>query len=126
MREITFRAYDTEDNRMHYSNDKEVIFTIENLGVSLYLDDGTEIVYFKLMQYTGIKDMNGKEIYEGDIVKCINNYNNIVFTGVVDFNDCSFRIKEDGITHYCWMDYSIEVLGNIYENPELLEGEKNE
>ena len=46
MREIKIRAYDTEENKMYYSDDKGVIFTIENIGVSLYLDDGTEIVYF--------------------------------------------------------------------------------
>ena len=120
MRNYKFRAYDIVDNRMHYLDDKEVIFVINNVGISLYLDDGTEIVYFELMQYTDNKDMNGKEIYEGDIVNCYDKEEELHFNGIVAFNDCGFVIKEGCVTHYRWIDYYITVIGNIYDNPELL------
>jgi hypothetical protein len=82
------------------------------------------------MQYTGIKDKNGKEIYEGDIFATDNNHN---FT--VIYEDTRF-IGVDGDRsgngYVCCVDScykngssSIEVIGNIYENPELLkEGNK--
>ena len=79
-----------------------------------------------LMQYTGVKDKNGKEIYEGDIVE-IEEYG----TGKVVFDEGMFQYHpligkweiEPGIS--CLAIYpvttaQVEVLGNIYENPELL------
>jgi len=73
-------------------------------------------------QFTGRENSNGKEVYEHDIVKCKDTYKDgIEFMGVVDFQDCSFVIKNDCVTHYRWMDYEVEVVGNIWENPELIE-----
>jgi len=48
----------------------------------------------------------------------------IEYVGFVDFSDASFIIKTSYMSSYTWMDYEINVLGNIYEDPELLEGEK--
>lgn len=81
-------------------------------------------------QYTGLKDKNGKEIYEGDIVKeCswvdwrTNKNRNWRIGKIViwEYKTCSFRLKEDGF--YCFnmnLDCGYEIIGNIYENPELL------
>ena len=81
---------------------------------------------FELLQYTGIKDKKGKEIYEGDIFATYNNHN---FT--VIYEDTRFigvDADRDGKGYVCCVDScyrdrssSIEVIGNIYENPELLE-----
>ena len=70
-------------------------------------------------QYTGMKDKNVKEIYEGDAVEAIR-YDGLVVTGVVEFRDCSFVINTGYLTIYTWLDYQIEVIGNIHDNPELL------
>ena len=74
-------------------------------------------------QYIGLEDINGKEIYEGDIVEVKDPYPTGVrmFTGVVMFGSGSFMIKSSVGEHYRWLDYEVEVIGNVYENPELLE-----
>lgn len=71
-------------------------------------------------QYTGLKDKNGKEIYEGDIFHCGDT--NILY--IVVWNDNGFQGKQVKSSSYCGLEYwknKIEVIGNIYENPELLE-----
>ena len=68
----------------------------------------------ELMQYTGLKDKNGKEIYEGDIV----NWTTEDVNDVVRFKDGTFMIGD-----VCSFNVSVsnlEVIGNIYENPDLL------
>jgi uncharacterized phage protein (TIGR01671 family) len=82
-----------------------------------------------LMQYTGLKDKNGKEIYEGDIVKAIGKLDKNI--GIVEYRDemASFYFKFEThakfpmhFTLAIWNDegFEPEVIGNIYENPELL------
>lgn len=83
-------------------------------------------------QYTGLKDKNGKEIFEGDSVLhdsyYIGDTNCPSGSGVVQFDNGSFSIKgnlfppdlcEEEISNY-----NIEIIGNIHENPELLESTK--
>mgnify|MGYP001233689767 FL=1 len=77
-----------------------------------------------LMQYTGLKDKNGKEIYEGDIIRESDGDGGYIYAKVVYYKD-GFMGKEKGFEpEYPISDFKneTEVIGNIYENPELLEG----
>jgi uncharacterized phage protein (TIGR01671 family) len=66
------------------------------------------------LQYTGLKDNNGREVYEGDICKTTK------FIGVVEWRRTQYALMVNENT-WTGMMGEIEVIGNIYENPELLE-----
>jgi len=119
MREIKFRAWHIPTKKMFdvFSWCKDCVFedSMDGVGTSPTLP--AEAKDCVLMQYTGIKDCNGKEIYEGDIVIpfSLENYNN-KSTIVYEFNQ--FRIKGEYL-YWNWDLRQIEVIGNIYENPEM-------
>ncbi|WP_197313147.1 YopX family protein [Listeria monocytogenes] len=77
-----------------------------------------------LMQYTGLKDKNGKKIFEGDIVNC-KFFDRMVgdIAGVINFIDCVWAVSDfKNKRLYQLIDVdNIEIIGNIHENPELLE-----
>lgn len=118
-REIKFRAWDKSENQMSYSDteffDDMVAFRFKHWGIDVDTIDDIE-----LMQYTGLKDKNGKEIYEGDIVKggLIIDDDDYAFTDVVTFDDGRFQCVK--CADFDLWHYELEVIGNIYENPELL------
>ena len=72
-------------------------------------------------QYTGLKDKNGKKIFEGDIVTISSAA--VCMTGIVEFHDCGFEVRE-GDTYEClwYAPEELEIIGNIHDNPDLLRG----
>ena len=77
-------------------------------------------------QYIGINDKNNKEIYEGDIVACVSNGNKTLRQIVFDLTELDFKATNGKENYGNNFDYikcceEIEVVGNVYDNPELLE-----
>ena len=135
MRELKFRAWDKERKRMF-------AVTILNASgaVSVFIDDE---LYFlpaeqiELMQYTGLKDKNGKEIYEGDIVrevidtdlKDIDGEYEYIVQWDDDFKEFTIQTTPKNKVYFhdelYQLNASREIIGNIHENPELC-GDENE
>ncbi|ETC90843.1 hypothetical protein T481_16115, partial [Enterococcus faecalis PF3] len=131
-----FRAYSVEENIMYYPDeDKNVEWTIDDdtgfIAPLINLENGMwgMIDKYVLMQSTGLKGKNGVEIFEGDIVQ--HRDGEYSYLGIVK-RDC-YQFFIDGIEpddSYDFIDVSntfdgtssLEILGNIHENPELLEG----
>uniref|UniRef100_A0A6M3JM35 Putative YopX protein n=1 Tax=viral metagenome TaxID=1070528 RepID=A0A6M3JM35_9ZZZZ len=111
MREIKFRAWDNE--RMWYGDELRYYHLFPTQHPE------SNMVW---MQYTGLKDKQGKEIYEGDIISFFN-YNELPKIGRIIYSGCKYSIEyeEDLIDlEFFWHIQGIEVIGNIYENPELI------
>lgn len=75
-------------------------------------------------QFTGLKDKNGKEIYEGDILRIKNSLIELEGEVIFDTIDLAFEVydKENDCTEMLWYtNKEFEVIGNIYDNPDLLE-----
>lgn len=121
MRDIKFRAWYEVDEKM--LNWYEFLDT--NMKNTFIAPESTGLI---LMQYTGLKDVNGKEIYEGDIVSEIGHYVNsdkLVYQKIQwkESYSCWLRGEYQRLTPKNIKTYKIKVVGNIYENPELLEKE---
>lgn len=130
MREIKFRAWDKElknwaDYAIAYDR---LSFLDENTG---WWKTDKEGERFTLCQYTGLKDKNDREIYEGDIVRAV------VFSkwiGVAKYSDknqafvfeCIDKNYRGNIVFMSQFDQGFKILGNIYENPEMLEEISND
>lgn len=122
-REIKFRAWDKYENKIRKV--RGINFTNKDLW--LEIEDnrimGANFFEVELMQYTGLKDRNGKEIYEGDILRVYDDFFRDGLDdmyGVVKFDNGRFYLNTfKPYYNETWIYF--EVVGNIYENPELLE-----
>ena len=133
MREIKFRAWLKKDKKMVNVEtidftDKSIQYLEKNEFINAYLLRRMIFDDIELMQYTGLKDKNGKEIYEGDIIKYKFPYDRrLNHTSPVKFLEIetSFGIKDrygNEIPLYkITTNNFFEVIGNIYENKNLLE-----
>jgi len=135
MRRIKFRAWDKKLKVMinpDYSDWED--FMIEPDGtVFRSYEYGTyetyrtkEKVDYELMQYTGLKDKNGKDIYEGDILKINGGAKDFMVTVTFEYGCFGVRGKvfqdnHNELKYYTDLDFcSVEVAGNIHENPTLV------
>lgn len=122
MREIKFRAWDTENKTWTFATLGDLI-----CGACTKKGDkplsGAKQVW---EQYTGLKDSNGKEIYEGDILQDESNDTAVVIWREHHAEWCIKWIhmgREDSLSRCMEWGHLNEIIGNIHENPELLEQE---
>lgn len=124
MKNIKFRAYNPRDKKMHYDITGFEFFGDGNMS-GVFIDGAFYLIEeIKLMQYTGLHDENGKEIYEGDIIQ----YEDIT-KGLVRYSEkyAQYVLVDTGSVKDEFEplgDYNMgvfEIIGNEFDNPDLLE-----
>ena len=129
MRTIKFRAWDVVNKKMtlvlhlrHNGSEAEVLEKDgDTHGHILHFSKGKDPIGFGyLMQFTGLTDKDGKEIYEGDVVMIKHMLDEVEWGQLV----VEWRKSDSGWNVYPYNTYS--VIGNIYENPSLLKGHQED
>ena len=128
MREILFRGKDV-NNKWHFGNfikdkyyfSEEICYSIYSVGCGEH-----QVIPETAGQYTGLTDKNGTKIFEGDIVKV--SYTDGFEIGAICWSNLNFRFcfnTPEGFSYGFNVSDELEVIGNIHDNPELLEGEND-
>jgi uncharacterized phage protein (TIGR01671 family) len=126
MRAIKFRAWSNSLKHMFYPEDNANEPNLWNLRPCVVGGTLISKTDYELMQYTGLKDKNINEIYEGDIIQCSMSFEGgtLPHMGEIVYDETfgSFGTKNKaGVTLLCnHCLHTIEVIGNIFENKELL------
>lgn len=125
MRQIKFRVW--SESRKKWLN--ECMFDMEVKGAYDFSSDSSMRYNYKtdviIEQFTGLQDKKGNDIYEGDLVK--KDDDKFVRCGVVSFiHGCWMVASKSGEQYFNlhWHLSQVEVVGNIHQHPELLEGDK--
>jgi len=120
MRTIKFRAWDKKRKIMGWnfwldSQDNSIQIFDEEKDTPLPPDD------FEVMQFTGLTDRNGKEIYEGDIVRCFMNGEEHSLNVIkwADYGYTMTDFEDESGERVLWF-CEVEVIGNIWKNPDLI------
>ena len=127
MRQIKFRAWDKKNKKWLFGYDYSHLGGFSLLGEVVLLGEIQKIQLHDLkdiaiMQYTGLKDKNGKEIYEGDILEFDNKDENNRVRSKVIFDVGMFGVffEEIWIGLIFLSKRNVELIGNIYQNKDLL------
>lgn len=124
MREIKFRAWDAVNKTMEYRVNVSDGHAVK-YGYQSFSPDNT-VFNSPIMQFTGLHDKNFQEIYEGDIIQRVLNPieipHPIIIRDFVEYRGGCFILSNRTTLLRTSMP-NIEVIGNVYENPDLLKGE---